>query len=62
MLQMIRKVVTSLALIVVVAFGLRAAFAWNQTAKIPKEVVGTIPFQTETGHIAYSVATGKGMS
>lgn len=62
MLQMIRKVVTSLVLIVVVAFGLRAAFAWNQTAKIPKEVVGTIPFQTETGHIAYSVATGKGMS
>lgn len=62
MLQMIRKVVTSLVLIVVVAFGLRAAFAWNQTAKIPKEVVGTIPFQTETGHIAYSVATGKGLS
>ena len=48
--------------IAVVAFGVRAAFAWNQAAKIPEEVVGTIPFQTETGHIAYSVATGKGFS
>ena len=62
MLQMIRKVATSLVVIVVVAFGVRAAFAWNQAAKIPKDVAGTIPFQTETGHIAYSVATGKGFS
>lgn len=62
MLQMIRKVATSLVVIVLVGFGVRAAFAWNQATKIPKDVAGTIPFQTETGHIAYSVATGKGFS
>jgi hypothetical protein len=54
------KVATSIFLIVVVAFAVRLEFAWSQAAKIPREVLGLVPFQTETGHIAYSVATGKG--
>src|SRR5215469_7947647 len=55
-----RRALTSLVLIVVVAFGLRLGYAWDQTANIPREGIGRLPFQTETGHIAYSLATGKG--
>jgi Dolichyl-phosphate-mannose-protein mannosyltransferase len=62
MRQTIRRLATSLVLIILVAFGLRLAFAWNQTEKIPRQFVGIVPFQTETGHIAYSLATGKGFS
>ncbi len=58
----IRKAATSLLLIATVAFGLRLSFAWNQTAKIPRDIASTVPFQTETGHIAYSFATGKGFA
>ncbi len=59
---MLSKAATSLVVILVVAFVVRAGFAWHQTAKMPRQVVGTVPFQTETGHIAYSLATGKGFS
>lgn len=59
---MIRRFATSLVLIAAVAFGTRVVFAWHHIAKIPREVVGTVPFQTETGHIAYSLATGKGFA
>jgi hypothetical protein len=45
-----------------VALGARLAFAWSQTRQIPGEVLRIMPFQTETGHIAYSLATGKGYS
>jgi hypothetical protein len=62
MRKILGKAATSLLLIVVVAVGARVGFAWNQTRKIPREVLGTVPFQTETGHIAYSVATGKGFA
>lgn len=61
-MPLILRVLTSLVLIVVVAFGLRVGYAWNQTANTPREVVGRVPFQTETGHIAYSLATGKGFA
>jgi 4-amino-4-deoxy-L-arabinose transferase-like glycosyltransferase len=61
-MPLILRAVTSLVLIVVVAFGLRLGYAWNQTANIPREVIGRAPFQTETGHIAYSLATGKGFA
>jgi hypothetical protein len=59
---MIRRLATSLVLIVAVAFGARVVFAWHQIARIPRDVVGTVPFQTETGHITYSLATGKGFA
>lgn len=62
MKRVLRQAATSLLLIVVVAFAGRLTFAWNQTRKIPAEVLATVPFQTETGHIAYSIAAGKGYS
>jgi hypothetical protein len=60
--HMLRRLATSLVLIAAVAFGARVVFAWHQIAQIPRDVVGTVPFQTETGHIAYSLATGKGFA
>jgi len=60
MMRAIRKAATSLALIVVVAMGVRVAFAWDQARKISPEVLGIVPFQQETGNIAYALAVGKG--
>jgi 4-amino-4-deoxy-L-arabinose transferase-like glycosyltransferase len=57
-----RKAATSLLLIVMVAAGARLAFAWYQGRQIPARVLSIVPFQTETGHIAYSIASGKGFS
>jgi hypothetical protein len=62
MKKSIERAATSLALIVMVAFGMRAGYAWDQSRKLPREVIGIASFQTETGHIAYSMATGKGFS
>jgi hypothetical protein len=59
---MIRKAATSVLFIVIVAFAARAGFAWSQIAKMPREAVVMAQFQTETGHIAYSLATGKGFA
>jgi dolichyl-phosphate-mannose-protein mannosyltransferase len=56
----IRKAATSLALIVIVAMGVRVAFAWDQARKISPGVLGIVPFQQETGNIAYALAQGKG--
>jgi dolichyl-phosphate-mannose-protein mannosyltransferase len=61
-MKTVRTLATSLLLIAAVAFLARAGFAWRQTAKLPRDVVGTVPFQTETGHIAYSLAAGKGFA
>jgi len=49
-------------LIVIVAAGARLAFAWYEGRQIPARVLSIVPFQTETGHIAYSIASGKGFS
>ncbi len=62
MMAALRKIATSLVVIVLVAFAARLTFAWYQTRQIPTQVLRTVPFQTETGHIAYSVASGKGFS
>src|SRR5271170_7985878 len=62
MKKSIERAATSLALIVIVAFGMRVGYAWDQSRKLPREVIGIVSFQTETGHIAYSMATGKGFS
>ena len=58
----IQRAATSLALVMVVAMGVRVAFAWDQARKIPPGVLGTVPFQQETGNIAYALAEGKGFS
>jgi 4-amino-4-deoxy-L-arabinose transferase-like glycosyltransferase len=62
MKRALEKAGTSLLLIVMVALAVRVVFAWSQARKIPDSVIGIVPFQTETGHIAYSVASGKGYS
>jgi 4-amino-4-deoxy-L-arabinose transferase-like glycosyltransferase len=62
MRKTIQKAATSLALIVMVALGARIGFAWDQTRKMPPGVLGNVPFQNETGNIAYSLAEGKGFS
>lgn len=53
---------TSLLLITLVALGARLGFAWNQAQKIPREVIGSAPFEHETGSIAFALAKGKGFS
>jgi 4-amino-4-deoxy-L-arabinose transferase-like glycosyltransferase len=58
----LRKAATSLLLIVVVALAARVAFAWYEVRQISPQVLSIVPFQTETGHIAYSIASGKGYS
>ena len=62
MSRAVQKAATSLALIVIVALGVRVAFAWDQARKIPPGVLGVVPFQQETGNIAYALAQGKGFS
>jgi len=57
-----KRGLTSILLIVLVALGARLGFAWNQERKIPREVIGPVSFEQETGSIAYSLATGKGFS
>lgn len=62
MKERLLKAATSLVLILLVGFGARLAFAWDQERKIPDTVLGTVPFEQETGSIAHSLATGKGFS
>jgi hypothetical protein len=62
MQRAVSKILTSLTLILLVAFAARLTFAWNQARKIPPAALATAPFAQETGNIAYSVATGKGFS
>ncbi len=57
-----RNAATSLLLIVIVAFGARLAFAWDQARRIPAVALATAPFEQETGSIARSIATGNGFS
>src|SRR4029077_3724226 len=62
MKKAIRKAAMSLTLIVIVAMGARIAFAWDQARRTPPGVLGIVPFQQETGNIAYALAEGKGFS
>ena len=54
------SVVTSVALIAIVALGSRLAFAWDQERQIPRNVLEIVPFQNETANIASSLTQGKG--
>ncbi|HZV87493.1 MAG TPA: glycosyltransferase family 39 protein [Candidatus Binatus sp.] len=62
MINSLRKAATLLLLIVVIALATRSAFAWYEERQISGQVLSIVPFQTETGHIAYSIASGKGFS
>jgi len=62
MKRALRNAVTPLLLIVIAALCTRSAFAWYQERQFSPRVLSIVPFQTETGHIAYSIASGKGFS
>lgn len=62
MKRAVRKAATSLLLIVIVALGTRLAFAWYHGRQFSPRVLSVVAFQTEAGHIAYSIASGKGYS
>jgi Dolichyl-phosphate-mannose-protein mannosyltransferase len=62
MRQRLLGVATSIVMIVIVALGVRLAFAWDQARKIPGEALATAPFEQETGSIAHALVTGKGFS
>jgi hypothetical protein len=57
-----RRLIVSLPLIVLVALGVRAGFAWNEGRKLPATVRATVPFFQETGNVARSLALGHGFS
>ena len=56
------KAATSLTLILLIALGARAAYAWNQERQMRADLVGLVPFLNETGNIAFSLAKGHGFS
>ncbi|HEV2387273.1 MAG TPA: glycosyltransferase family 39 protein [Candidatus Acidoferrales bacterium] len=58
----LRTAATSLALVSVVALGLRLAGAWDYQRQNPKQALSVIPFLFESGDIAVSLATGHGFS
>jgi hypothetical protein len=62
MKKVLRTVGTSLAFIALVAMAARITFALDQSRKIPPGVLAVVPFQQETGNIAYSVAQSRGFS
>jgi hypothetical protein len=62
MMRTVKIALTSLWLILAVAVGARALFAWQQQRQIPARVLATVPFAQETGNIAQSLAAGHGFS
>ena len=53
---------TSVCFIAAAALGTRLAFAYNQQRKIPHQILSTVPFEQETGNIAFALSEGKGFS
>jgi 4-amino-4-deoxy-L-arabinose transferase-like glycosyltransferase len=62
MKKALHKAVTSLLFITLIALAARLSFAWYEVRQFAPQVLSMVPFQTETGHIAYSIASGKGFS
>ena len=53
---------TSLWLIVAAAAATRAAYTWKELREIPAEALASVPFEQETGNIAFALASGRGFS
>ncbi len=51
---------TSVWFIAAAALGTRLAFAYDQQRKIPHQILSTVPFEQETGNIAFALSQGKG--
>jgi hypothetical protein len=60
MYRALRAAFTSIWSIVAVALVLRVWFAWNYIHIRPEHALGVIPFLSEPGNIAHSLATGRG--
>jgi 4-amino-4-deoxy-L-arabinose transferase-like glycosyltransferase len=58
----LRAIATSLILILAVSFAFRLGFMWDEEHRIPEERLSIVPFQYESGNIAFALATGKGFS
>jgi hypothetical protein len=58
----LQAIVTSLTLIVTIAFVTRVGFAVSQARKIPDAALSHVPFENETGSIAQAIANGQGFS
>ena len=57
-----RAFATSLTLIIIVATGVRLAFAWDYAQQNSRQALSVIPFTFEPGNIAASIARGQGFS
>jgi hypothetical protein len=53
-------VLTSVWFIAAAALGTRVAFILNQQRKIPHQILAAVPFEQETGNIAFALSQGKG--
>jgi len=53
---------TSAWFITTAALGTRLAFAYNQQRKVPHQILATVPFEQETGNIAFALSQGRGFS
>jgi 4-amino-4-deoxy-L-arabinose transferase-like glycosyltransferase len=62
MIDGLRKFVTSLPLICLVALLLRLGFAWDYARQNSHQALAVVPFLQEAGNIAISLATGHGFS
>ncbi len=54
------RLLSSLTLIVLVAFLCRIAFVIHEGSLIPKEALASVPFENEAGNIAQALAQGQG--
>jgi hypothetical protein len=53
-------VLTSVWFVAAAALATRVAFILNQQRKIPHQILATVPFEQETGNIAFALSQGKG--
>jgi hypothetical protein len=53
-------VLTSVWFIAAAALGTRFAFILSQQRKIPQQILAAVPFEQETGNIAFALSQGKG--
>lgn len=58
----LQKAGASLAVLLIVALAVRAAYFWHRQSVAPHYALGTVSFLYEPGNIAYSLATGAGFS
>lgn len=62
MKKRLERAATSLALLLVVAAGMRVVMTWRYVESHSRQQLAVLPFLFESGNIAYSLATGGGFS